>query len=86
MMNKDKNGKPQLVGVSLADQIKEKFSELAKKDGLKRTQRWLAGQINMGEVELSNKINNAAGAVFKQHELDEINRVLGTNFSVEQKE
>ncbi len=66
--------------LSLGSQIKEKLSKLSKTDGLKRTQRWLAGQTGLGEVELSNKINGNAD--FTQPELDEINNTLGTKFKL----
>jgi len=66
--------------LSLGTQIKDKLTELSNSDGLKRTQRWLAGQTNIGEVELSNKLNKVNGNEFNQVELDKINSVLGTDF------
>jgi hypothetical protein len=66
--------------LSLGYQIKDKLSKLSKTDGLKRTQRWLATQAKLGEVELSNKMNGNTD--FTQDELNEINRVLDTNFTI----
>lgn len=61
-------------------QIKSKMAALSSIDGLKRTQRWLAGQTGIGEVEFSNKINNNK---FTQQDLDKINAVLETDFKIE---
>lgn len=68
--------------LSLGSQIKDKLTELSNSDGLKRTQRWLASQINIGEVELSNKINSVNKSVFTNTELDNINKILGTKFKL----
>lgn len=57
--------------------IKGAMMELQNKDGLKRTQRWLARLINMGEVELSNKLSDNS---FTKEEIEKINEILGTNF------
>jgi hypothetical protein len=68
--------------ISLGSQIKDKLAELSNSDGLKRTQRWLAMQIGIGEVELSNKISQVSKATFTQKEIEDINSILGTNFKL----
>ena len=41
----------ELTGL-IGAQIKNKLTALSNTDGLKRTQRWLASQAGLGEVEL----------------------------------
>jgi group I intron endonuclease len=50
------------------------------KSHLKRNQRWLADQIEMREVALSNKINGIED--WTQEDLDKINSVLHTTFKL----
>lgn len=64
----------------LGDKIKTALADASKSDGLKRTQRWLAARIGMGEVELSNKMANVKEKTFTNEELKKINNVLGTDF------
>lgn len=65
--------------ITMKDKIRARLTALTNTDGLKRTQRWLANSIKMGEVELSNKINNDT---LTQDDLDKINHVLSTDFKV----
>lgn len=67
----------ELTGL-IGAQIKNKLTALSNTDGLKRTQRWLASQAGLGEVELSNKL---AKNDFTKEELENINKVLGTDFN-----
>lgn len=62
--------------MDLGQQIKLALNRLSNSDGLKRTQRWLAMQMGIGEVLLSNKIRNND---FTKEELDNINLILMSN-------
>ncbi len=64
----------------VGDLIRDKLKAMSNADGLKRTQRWLSGQVNIGEVELSNKINNGK---FTKEDLEKINLTLSTDFKIE---
>jgi len=65
--------------IELNVQIKAKLLELTNTDGLKRTQRWLAAQTGIGEVDLSTKMGKNS---FTQDDLNKINAVLSTNFKI----
>lgn len=67
------------VTLSIGEQIKNALVAASRDDGLKRTQRWLANRINMGEVEMSNKIANTNDKTFTKEDLEKINAVLGTS-------
>lgn len=68
--------------MNLGSLIKDRLTELSNSDGLKRTQRWLSIQSGIGEVDLSNKINQVNKATFTQSEIENINKVLGTDFKL----
>lgn len=58
------------------DNIGKKIKEAL--DG--RTQRWLAVQVGMTDVDLSNRINGIHQ--FNQEQLDKINLVLDLNLEI----
>lgn len=60
---------------AISENIKIALLKLSNSDGLKRTQRWLSNQANIGEVALSNKLSGAD--TFTETELKNIGTVLG---------
>lgn len=58
----------------IAENIRIAMLKLSNTDGLKRTQRWLSNQANIGEVALSNKLSGADS--FTETELENISKVL----------
>lgn len=66
--------------VTIGQQIKQRLVELTRTDGLKRTQRWLASRVGLGEVALSNKISG--NEKFLDDEIKEINKHLETDFKI----
>ena len=63
------------IEISVGEKVKNALAAASRKDGLKRTQRWLAGQIGIGEVELCNKIANLRNKTFTPEELKKINSI-----------
>ena len=59
----------------ISESIRIAMLKLSNSDGLKRTQRWLSNQANIGEVALSNKLSGAD--TFTETELKNIGKVLG---------
>jgi len=61
--------------------VKDKRKKLIEDALDGRTQEWLSGRIDINRTRLSHCINGLME--FEQSELDEINKLLGTNFKVE---
>lgn len=65
------------IEVPINQKIKSALEFLRRKDGLRRTQRWLSNKINMSEAIFSNKMNDDSSDKFSPEEIKKIEEVLG---------
>jgi hypothetical protein len=73
-----------MIRIRLGILIKNQLTLAGAKDGLRRTQRWLAEQIEMSYPSLSNKLSGVES--FSEEDLQKIEKILNIKIPKELRE